>query len=184
MADADGRDDVALAARVAGAVREGDLVVALARPQHVQVLREQNSGIRHGTDTGGDPRGIPEWFGVEGTLNPIRSHPHPTGRDIPTIPAWPRTLQGWGNPGILWITQQLQSLFPAAFPGEPRAAHHDHLPLLTELLQLVGFLLGFDVAFLDVIDGLERGGKTGKNREKSGNLGLEEEPPPASPSGL
>lgn len=183
MADADGRDDVALAARVAGAVREGDLVVALARPQHVQVLREQNSGIRRGTDTGGDPRGIPEWFGVEGTLNPVRSHPHPTGRDIPTIPAWPRTLPGLGKSRNS-LDNPLQSLFPAAFPGEPRATHHDHLPLLTELLQLVGFLLGFDVAFLDVINGLERGGKTGKNREKSRNSGLEEEPPPASPSGL
>lgn len=47
VVDADGGDHVALAARVAGAVREDDLVVALARAQHAQVLTEgKNEGER------------------------------------------------------------------------------------------------------------------------------------------
>lgn len=130
------------------------------------------------------PEGSRNGSGWKGPQIPSDPTPIPRAGTFPLSQPGLGHFQGWGNPGILWITQQLQSLFPAAFPGEPRAAHHDHLPLLTELLQLVGFLLGFDVAFLDVINGLERGGKTGKNREKSRNSGLEEEPPPTSPSGL
>lgn len=43
--DADGGDDVALPARVAGTVREHDLVVAFAAPQHVQVLRGRGDRV-------------------------------------------------------------------------------------------------------------------------------------------
>lgn len=43
VVNADGGDDVALAAGVAGAVGERDLVVALAPPQQTEILPEQKS---------------------------------------------------------------------------------------------------------------------------------------------
>lgn len=48
----DGCDDMSLPPRVTGAMREDDLVVTLARPQHVQILRrEMGAGLHLGTGT-------------------------------------------------------------------------------------------------------------------------------------
>lgn len=49
--NADGGDDVTLAPGVARAVREDDLVVALAAPQQTQVLREKEQRKRRGRDS-------------------------------------------------------------------------------------------------------------------------------------
>lgn len=54
--NADGGDDVTLAPRVARAVGEDDLVVALAAAQQTQVLQEKKGGVGQARAVACDPR--------------------------------------------------------------------------------------------------------------------------------
>ncbi|XP_064493014.1 phospholipid-transporting ATPase IK, partial [Pseudopipra pipra] len=112
--------------------------------QSVPVWTFVLSGAMSGRD-----HGIPDWFGLGGTLKPIQCHPLPWPGTPPTSPGcskppptWPWTLPGMGQPQLLWATcaraphPHSQQFLPN-IPSHPALWHWEAIPSVLSLQALV-----------------------------------------------